>query len=114
MKILGIADSSIIKKLKEVKFDKKKGLVICDIEVGEFNLFTESVFDYLNVCKIIIELHYRVLGLDGVREKLISTIPKNCEYKIIKSKPVDWSDIHCLEELSDNDRALSEGRRMLN
>ena len=60
-------------------------------------MFTKSVFNYLNGCKIIIELHDKVLGLSGVREKLINTIPKNCEYKVIKSQTADWSGINFLK-----------------
>ncbi len=116
VQVFGIADQHMMKKLKEHSFNTENSLVLCDIEGGEFDLFTNDLFNYLKGAKIIIELHDKVLGLnEEIRTKLIQKIPKGLSYKILKSQSLNWNGISTLEELSDNDRAvvLSEGRKKI-
>jgi len=107
---------SLLSKLEEVNFNKKNSLIICDIEGGEFEIFSKDFFEKVHGASIIIELHDRVQNLPiSLREDLIAKLPSDYTSKIIKAKPVSWDGIKDLEELHDIDRVLvtCEGRRIL-
>jgi hypothetical protein len=114
--IFGQADQNIGTFLQQAEFDPVNSLVLCDIEGGEFDLFTRDFFEAINGASIIIELHDRIF-LDSLepREKIINNIPAGYRHQVIRSKPPEWSGIEEIEALSDNDRALvtSEGRNLI-
>lgn len=116
VKIFGSADDTILDKLKAAEFTAKNSLLICDIEGGEFEIFSKEFFKSIHGVSLIIELHDRVQGRSlDLRRDLISLLPSDYEHKIIKSKPVSWGGIESLESLHDIDRSLvtCEGRKAL-
>jgi hypothetical protein len=90
-------------------------LLLCDIEGGEFDLFSDEVVAVFKRSTFIIEIHDFKFD-DGQKRKqaLIDTF-KDFDVEIVKSKPKQWSTIEQIVALNDNDRALvcSEGRRAL-
>ena len=90
---------------------------MCDIEGGEFDLFTKDVVSAFDQSMFIIELHDEVFEHDNAAQERKNLINKFSDFdvQIIQSKPKQWSDIPQISILSDNDRALvcSEGRRGL-
>ena len=112
--IYGRADSQFYKQLPEGIFGRNN-LVLCDIEGGEFDLFTDEVIGAFSQSSFIIEIHdFKFDDGKKRRQKLIDAF-KNFDIEMVKSKPKQWSDIDQITELGDNDRALvcSEGRRVL-
>jgi hypothetical protein len=114
--VFGAADDELLEKIHTASFNPKKSLIICDIEGGEFEIFSKEFFQSVHGAIIIIELHDRIQGKSLVlRDELISLLPSDYSHNIIKSKPVSWGGISDLEALHDIDRSLvtSEGRKTL-
>lgn len=112
--IEGIADAKARRRLSELEYEPKGSLVICDIEGGEHDLFTEEFFSFLNDATIVIELHDMVLGKGtAIRDDLVKRIHPGRKYWIHQALPVNWVGVPEIEALSGNDRALvcSEGRK---
>jgi len=114
--ILGKADQNIVSDLAEVKFKPEGSLVLCDIDGGEFDLFSKEFFKAIEGAAVIIELHDRMF-MKSVepRKRIIENMPEGYECIEFRSKPPEWSGIDEIEALSDNDRALvtSEGRDLI-
>ena len=114
--VLGAADSKLGQRLSEANYNPANSLVICDIEGAEFSILTEQTFEYFMGATIIVELHDKILHNNTeARDRLIEYLPDGYSFSVLKSKPVDWSGITAIENLSDNDRALamSEGRKLI-
>ncbi len=112
--IYGRADSQFYKQLPEA-VASGNNLVLCDIEGGEFELFTDQVISAFSQSTFIIEVHdFKFDDGQNKREALIDCF-KDFDVEMVKSRPKQWSDIDQITALSDNDRALvcSEGRRVL-
>ena len=112
--IYGRADSQFYKQLPEGVVGGNN-LVLCDIEGGEFDLFTDEVISSFSQSSFIIEIHdFKFDDGKNKRKALIDSF-KDFDVEMVKSRPKQWSDIDQITELSDNDRALvcSEGRRVL-
>ena len=112
--IYGRADSQFYKQLPDGVIGGNN-LVLCDIEGGEFDLFTDEVISAFSQSSFIIEIHdFKFDDGKNKRKALIDSF-KDFDVEMVKSKPKQWSDIDQITELSDNDRALvcSEGRRVL-
>ena len=114
--MFGRADTEFHSQLPE-GVAGKNNLLLCDIEGGEFDLFTKDVVSAFNRSMFIIELHDEVFEYDNAVQKRKNLIDlfSDFDVQIIQSKPKQWSDIPQISALSDNDRALvcSEGRRGL-
>lgn len=114
--VCGIADDTAGQHLRDLGFQAKGGLVVCDIEGAEFSVLSETVLNDLKGSVLIVELHDRLMpeGL-ALREALIARLPKGAKHEILTSEPPDWRGIPEIEALSDNDRALvcSDGRKVL-
>jgi hypothetical protein len=90
-------------------------LVLCDIEGGEFDVFTPEVVSAFKNSTFIIELHdWKFENRHEKREALLRQFD-GFNVRVLKSKPKQWAGIGEIEELSENDRALvcSEGRKFL-
>lgn len=114
--ILGAADENTHAKISKLGFNAEKGLVFCDIEGAEFDLFTDEFLNDFKGATLIIELHDRLMSEGTIlREKLIGRLPDEANYTILKGQPKDWAGISDVEDMSDNDRALfcSDGRKVL-
>ena len=112
--IYGRADSQFYKQLPDGVIGGNN-LVLCDIEGGEFDLFTDEVISVFSQSSFIIEIHdFKFDDGKNKRKALIDSF-KDFDIEMVKSRPKQWSDIDQITELSDNDRALvcSEGRRVL-
>ena len=112
--IYGRADSQFYKQLPDGVIGGNN-LVLCDIEGGEFDLFTDEVISVFSQSSFIIEIHdFKFDDGKNKRKALIDSF-KDFDIEMVKSRPKRWSDIDQITELSDNDRALvcSEGRRVL-
>ena len=108
------ADSQFYKQLPDGVIGGNN-LVLCDIEGGEFDLFTDEVISAFSQSSFIIEIHdFKFDDGRNKRKALIDSF-KDFDVEMVKSRPKQWSDIDQITELSDNDRALvcSEGRRVL-
>ena len=114
--MFGRADTEFHSQLPE-GVAGKNNLLLCDIEGGEFDLFTKDVVSAFNRSMFIIELHDEVFEYDNAvqKRKILIDLFSDFDVQIIQSKPKQWSDIPQISALSDNDRALvcSEGRRGL-
>lgn len=110
--ILGHADfPSVSALLESEKLNESDTVVLCDIEGGEFELFSESLLARMNRCTIIIELH------DPQKrntDKFIQRFSKTHQVEVANRD--NWhapflSDTS-LEKLSDHQKMLliSEGR----
>ncbi len=112
--IYGRADEQFYKQLPE-NTTKENNLILCDIEGGEFDVFTPDIIQTFNQSTFIIEIHDFKFD-DGTmkRQALIEKF-NDFDVELILSKPKQWSDIPEITSLNDNDRALvcSEGRRVL-
>ena len=112
--LYGIADSQFYNQLPKGA-SNGNNLILCDIEGGEFDLFTDDVVAEFNKSTFIIELHdFKFDKAQKKRNTLIDRF-KDFNVKIIQSKPKQWTNIEQITKLGDNDRALicSEGRRVL-
>jgi len=110
----GRADSKFHNQLPE-GVAGGNNLLLCDIEGGEFDLFTDEVINAFSRSTFIIEIHdFKFDNGKEKRQSLIDTF-KDFDVEMVQSKPKQWSDIDQITVLSDNDRALvcSEGRRIL-
>lgn len=114
--VYGKADQNINTFLNQANYHPDRSLVLCDIEGGEFNLFTDRFFKAIQGAFVIIELHDRIfMDSTDPRKKIMANIPPGYHHEIICSTPPKWSGIADIEALSDNDRALvtSEGRNLI-
>ncbi len=112
--IYGRADAKFYKQLPE-GIAGGNNLLLCDIEGGEFDLFTADVVQAFSQSTFIIEIHgFKFINGAEKKQTLIDLF-NNHNVEIIKSQPKQWSDIPQIIALNDNDRALvcSEGRRVL-
>ena len=95
--------------IKEFDFGKK-GLIICDCEGYEKELFTQESIKNLNKCDLLIELHDIILP--GISETILPLFTKTHTLTIIKSKnrnPVKYPLLQIFSEL-DKKTILSEYR----
>lgn len=90
-------------------------LLLCDIEGGEFDLFTDEVISAFKQSTFIIEIHDFKFDNGKDRRQVLMDAFKDFDVEMVQSKPKQWSDISQITALGDNDRALvcSEGRRVL-
>lgn len=90
----------------------KPGVLLCDVEGYEFNLFDKNIFNKLNHTHIIIEIHKFNKYFLQLKKKLIIDSKDTHNLKIIKSGNINCNDFIELENYSDDERALifSEGR----
>ncbi len=112
--IYGRADAKFYKQLPE-GIAGGNNLLLCDIEGGEFELFTADVVQAFSQSTFIIEIHGFKFINGAERKEALIELFNNHNVEIIKSQPKQWSDIPQIIALNDNDRALvcSEGRRVL-
>jgi hypothetical protein len=112
--MFGRADSQFHNQLPE-GIAGGNNLLLCDIEGGEFDLFTDEVIGAFNQSTFVIEIHdFKFDDGKNKRQTLIDVF-KDFNVEMVQSKPKQWSDIDQITALGDNDRALvcSEGRRVL-
>jgi hypothetical protein len=110
--ILGHADfNSISGLLESEKLNDPDTVVLCDIEGGELELFSESLLDKMNRCTIIIELHDpQKRSTDDFIQRFRKT------HKVEVANRDNWYapflSHPSLEKLSDHQKMLliSEGR----
>lgn len=91
------------------------GLVLCDIEGGEFDIFNSTHFKRLAKCPIVIEIHDWVDGATKKIEKLIEDSSETHNLNVLKTGSRDLSEFEELKNYSDEERWLlvMEGRPKL-
>ena len=111
--ILGSAGSSLVLDMQNAGVDLTQSVVLCDIEGGEFNLFDDKLFQTLSQCRIIIELHERMLS-DGEERlaRLIALAERRFTVTFLEGGGRDPGQEPLLQSMPDDDRWLmcSEGR----
>jgi hypothetical protein len=89
--------------------------LLCDIEGGEFNLFTRSVFEAFRGSILLIEIHHWHEGGEAGLVRLKEDASEHFHVTALKTGSRDLSGFPELQILSDTDRWLicSEGRGQL-
>ena len=115
VKVFGIAEKNFYSILLDEGVDLSKCVLLCDIEGGEFDLFSEKTFDAFKGSVIFIEIHeWHENGLAGF-EKLKQCAKSNFEITEFTTGTRDLSIFPELKKFPDTDRWLicSEGRGQL-
>ena len=112
----GVADHRLLDTLKLHKVDLSKSVVLCDIEGGEFALFSEQLLQELSSSKIVVEVH-EILVEEGASRlrKLVERASVHFSVGWATTGARNPSLFVELKELSDLDRWLIcvEGRTWL-
>jgi hypothetical protein len=114
LKIRGRVEATTIPDLVRSGTNLADAVVLCDIEGGEFDLFTIENLKALRQAVLIIEAHDWSADKDTLDE-LVDRARKYFDVRRFRTGARDLSGIECLHDWSDNDRWLvaSEGRREL-
>lgn len=110
--ILGFADTrTIVDLVRDQKLNQADTLILCDIEGGEFDLFTADLLRELSQCTLVIELHD---PNDDFTQILIEALSAthDIELKFRDEWHAPYLSSHELDPLSDHEKMLliSEGR----
>lgn len=108
--IFGEVDlKSIVSSISEYP----SGVILCDIEGGEFQLLTGKLLQKIRHMHVIVEIHARYLK-DGekLKSKLVDRASQYFDVEFLKRADIQISKYRELEYFNDNDRMLvfSEGR----
>ena len=108
--VLGKAEIGFAQSLS--KADLLDSVVLCDIEGGEFEVFTPETFQDLQSSTIVIELHEWFSDAEQRVGKLIDACAKTHTYRFFRTGSRDLSHFPELVRLDDNTRWLicGEGR----
>jgi tRNA G37 N-methylase Trm5 len=112
--IEGLADQNFMDLIPNNEL--KKALILCDIEGGEFDLFTDEALIKLKNNLIVIEIHdFLVENGEEKLSKLLLRCSNIFDYKFLTTTSRDLSNFDALNDLTDNQRWLicSEGRPSL-
>lgn len=93
--------------------DLKSGTILCDIEGGEFELFTEVLLEECRRFNIIIELHAKLARQgESQRESLIKRASRHFNVDLLRPSSPDFKLYPELDALPDDYRllAFSEAR----
>jgi len=115
LKIFGMAGDNFYTFLWNEGVDLSKCVLLCDIEGGEFDLFSKKTFDIFKGAVIFIEIHeWHENGIVGF-EKLKQSAEHNFEITEFTTGSRDLSKFPELKKFADTDRWLicSEGRGQL-
>lgn len=87
------------------------GVVLIDIEGGEYDLLTKALLNFLSSCWIIVELHPWVVSSEK-SEEFLNNISTYHDVRFLTRESYDPDQISVLFGLNDDQRllALSEGR----
>jgi len=98
--------SEIIETLKSCS----NGLIIIDIEGGEYNLVTSELLDAAKNCWLVIEIH-EILNKD-IQVNMLNLCKESHDFEELTSLERNFPKDSFTEKLTDNERALllSEGR----
>ncbi|WP_262273287.1 hypothetical protein [Microvirga yunnanensis] len=110
---LGTADVNSIAELERAGVDLSDAVVLCDIEGGEFDIFSKELLGKLSKSRIIIELHNNMVeNGDSLLQRLVSDAQTYFDISYIETGPRDPTSIPLLRDMADDDRWLlcSEGR----
>jgi len=89
-----------------IDFDfKGRGLIICDCEGCEVNLFTSEVIDRLTNVDVLVELHDNVNPV--ISAEILTRFQRTHDFQIFNNQNVDFSQFRGLEELSDEDKEFA-------
>ena len=111
--IYGIADEDFTDPIPSTELER--AILLCDIEGGEFTLFSKKVFEVLRKSIVIIEVHENVRNAEIEVNNLIDSASEYFNHKFITTGSRDMSKFEELRSFSDSQRWLicSEGRSCL-
>ena len=111
--INGCADEDFTDQIPSLELER--AVLLCDIEGGEFGLFSNKVFKKLRKSIVIIEVHETTDSVENGIYDLIESASNYFNYKILTTGSRDLSKFEELRSFSDNKRWLicSEGRPSL-
>ncbi|MCX9085007.1 MAG: hypothetical protein OIN87_09455 [Candidatus Methanoperedens sp.] len=115
VKVFGKADENFYISLLNERVNLSKCVLLCDIEGGEFDLFSEKTFNAFKGSVIFIEIHeWHKNGIEGF-EKLKQRAERNFKITEFTTGSRNLSIYPELKNFSDTDRWLicSEGRGQL-
>ncbi len=110
--VLEEADVDFVRTIKNLGFDLSHSFILCDIEGGEFSLFTKENLDLLKDCIILIELHeFRTNQNEFIA--FLESFEKNFTVELFRTGSRNLDAIKELNDMSDDVRwsLCSEGRR---
>lgn len=112
--IFGKADDTLLDKLAAAGIDAPSAVVLCDIEGGEFALFTSELLERLRHCHLVIELHDAYYGQRGTQmlDSLKTRAAAFFTVETIFSNQRPLPDHPCLDGFTKDERMMlaSEGR----
>lgn len=110
--VLGLAsEESLLELVRDQNLNQPGTVVLCDIEGGEFSLFSDTLIHELSAVTVVIELHDTI---GSETEKLVNNFSQSHRVEILKR--TSW---HCetiasssFSDLNDHQKMilLSEGR----
>ncbi len=115
LEIFGEGKSDFYNQIIDLGIELSQCVILCDIEGGEFSLFSDVVLKNLKDSIIIIEIHdWHINGFEEYNE-LKTRASQYFEVQLLTTKSRDLSVFPEIAHLSDNDRWLicSEGRHKL-
>jgi hypothetical protein len=109
LSIMGAVTKDNFFSLLPTKIDFSKATILCDIEGGEFNFFTDEILKKLKNSNIIVEIHKNKNNLEI---DLLKRIKKYFNVSVIIDNEKSFENILELHSLNDIDRnlILCEGR----